>query len=541
MATIGVQWGNIPNPWGQSYSVGSSLASDSNTAAINQARTAGYLESLGHTNALHDQQRELYGAKTETERQAIEGRNRSAAAAKALAESNASPAGNGSAPAPVDPRAKFWGDLASGSQLQSNSATDAAGAALKTTGGSGVILNNDPTAVRKNMTLLGQSPNENTVVGANDTVHSALETEKTNNKIQEENAKPHYGEEHGQPYMIKDGKYSVPENAPKQRQFNDSDKGSARNTLLDPNATPEAKDLAKQALAGSDDGGDPMYSGGFDSKTVDGQARNYLNNYNDLADDDPRKNDPKVIRRAQEAFSIIQGKVDHWSTDPKTGQANHITAPGQAPTYTQAPPGYTPPEASVTPYGNEKVPTPPEWAIKFGRNGAEMARSGVQLDQLKKPSWLTQEMLRTALTSDGNMDLTLVNSLARTPSDKMFINAALGWLGPELRIDSGATVLPREYVSQFIQQIPLSNDTPDVVKLKSWRRSQALGDIITGLQDTNPAMAERISNVMQSGGLVDGQPMPPMPGATPAPADNVPTATGRDGKKIYFRNGAWGE
>ena len=212
MAQIGVQWGNVPNPWGQAYSVGSSLASDSNTAAINQARTAGYLESLRHTDALHDQQRELYGAKTETERQAIEGRRKASDAARALAESNAMP--SGASPVPVDPKAKMWGDLAAGSQLQSNSAMDAAGAGLKTTGGAGVMLNNDPTQVRKNMTLLGQSPNDNTVVGANDTVYQENENLKSQNRIAEENAKPKLNVVDGAIYETKDGKSALTEGSP---------------------------------------------------------------------------------------------------------------------------------------------------------------------------------------------------------------------------------------------------------------------------------------------------------------------------------------
>ena len=511
MATIGVQWGNIPNPWGQAYSVGSSLASDSNTAAINQARTAGYLESLGHTNALHDQQRELYGAKTETERQAIEGRRKASDAARALAESNANPAG--ASPAPVDPRAKMWGDLAAGSQLQSNSAMDAAGAGLKTTGGAGVMLNNDPTQVRKNMTLLGQSPNDNTVVGANDTVYQENENLKSQNRIAEEKAKPNIKTLGNGLVSVSpndDGTYSSTdvagaENTQARGAFNDSDKGAARNILANrDNYSPEEVKLAEQALAGSDGGGDPMYSGGFDSKTVDGQARNFINNYNDIPEDDPRRNDPAIMRRYAEAIDIVRGKSDHWSN--VNGQDRHVVEKGPLPPNAVAPSNMPEDKPIINTYGDKKPVELNEWQAKAGVYGSQMALNGAAFDKITPkdiPGALKQYLMNNQFNEDG----AVISLQGLSPAQQRYVQAAVAYLVPEARFESGATVLKGEYIRKWLAEVPLAGD--DATELSNKRSRRVLA--INNLADTLPAghpMKERIMNIIGANGLTPDQIQP---------------------------------
>lgn len=510
MAIIGVRFGGTPNTFSTAYSVGSALANDSNTAAINAARTQGYLESLGHTNALHDQQAQYYGAKTDTERQGIEGRNKAAAAAKALAESNAVPSGTGAAPAPVDPRAKQWGDLAYGSQLQSNSATDAASAGLKTTGGAGVVLNTDPTAVRRNMSLLGQTPNENTVVGANDTVWNDVQQTETSNKIREENSKQHVhtlGNGLVNTTTSEDGSVIAnpiagAENTRSSGPFNDSDKGSARNTLLDPNASPEAKKLAEQALAGSDGGGDPMYSGGFDSKTVDGQARNFINNYNDISEDDPRRQDPKVMRRYQEAIDIVRGKSDHWSTTPQ-GQQQHVVEKGPLPPNAVAPANLPEDGTSISTYGNKKPVDLNEWQSKAGVYGSQMALNGAAFDKVTPaniPGTLKQYLMNNQFNEEG----APISLKGLTPAQQKYVEAAVSYLVPGARFESGATVLKGEYMRKWLSEIPLNGDDAAELENKRSRRTLAISNLADSLPDGHP-MKERMLNIMKANGMTQDQ------------------------------------
>jgi hypothetical protein len=208
MATIGVQWGNIPNPWGQAYSVGSSLASDSNTSAINAARTAGYLESLGHTDKLHDAQTDYYGVKTKGENQKIQGHDLLSQGARAESESNATAAG--ASPAIVKAR----GDIAAGGGLLSTSFTDASTGANKAAGGTILSTSNDPSEIRRGMLLNGEVPNENTVVGANDTVYKGVEDLKTDNKVREEDAKPKINVVDGAVLQTKNGVTAPTEGSP---------------------------------------------------------------------------------------------------------------------------------------------------------------------------------------------------------------------------------------------------------------------------------------------------------------------------------------
>lgn len=516
-------------------------------------------EEMRRRAGLIDAQTALTTSKNQSEQQGIQGRNLAAPAAGNIAAGQVAPAivegpmpkGQFGPGMPVEDRSspaylqrqKDARDFATGNTLASTSATDMATGAGKTAGMIGTLYGPANADIQRKDALLytNKAPDKNDVLGSFDNVGiDAAIREKT-----AENASkpPTPVMVNGKPYMQTgqigpDGRpVLTPYAGVPDMPFGTGDKADMLSTLsaikqkeaagvpLSQQETVQ-KSLIEQQLQGqhvtreSDSArrdrivaetNAAVRAGRLDQVDPDAYAMAYTQNGYGPKDD----------------FREVQGQLTRITTNsavpalippeqlyqmrgmgPRTAPAPAGSGapfdPGQPaspiidPKYVpqaQAP-AAAPDRTTVTPIGEPKPMDLKEYQQKVVSTAIRVARPAAFFDRMtpEQIPGILQSVLAGMATGQP-ITVGMLANRAVTPEARTYLQNALTYLNPALRLESGATVLPPEYAMRWLQEIPLPGDTQKDLTEKRVARAHFYRSLMVGLP---PQAQKEIQQIVSS-------------------------------------------
>jgi hypothetical protein len=505
---MGVNWGN--NYSGQMFNSGQSLGqslADAFGGAGNMKRQLlqasidekyAHIDSMSHVNDYND-------SRTNLNKQEYGGKEQAAGALPDIVRArfggtptNTQPSG-AAAPVPVDAISNYL----SGVTRAGANATDIANAVNHGMGGTGIMFGpQDSQNLRTNFALTGGTPSETTVLGPNDTAG-------TNAKIAVETVKEGPHDPTSQGLFGKD----KPDNVVLNLQPK-IDNGTA---------TDQEKLAYKIAMSHVDPAtqhGWQNSDGTHSFATLPGVKMSAPTQPQSAPPPPQQDSGAPVVVQPQAPQTdtpfVNRGPVSpivSSNAPAPVGPADPQPAPQPAPAPTAAP------QPNVITLGTPKPQSPNDTQQKTAVNVMNMVDAEPRLrrfDGTNAPS-----SVAGVLKSLGNQTVGagFVYDQLQTQSDKDFFDAAFQYLTGKLRTESGASINPSEFASNFPFLFPAAGDSPERVAQKQESRARNIEMQISALLPDQKAI---IDGYMRADGTQLHAP-PSAPPAAPAAGGGIQT------------------